>query len=77
MLFRSFFRRVEVAFPIERKVHRDRILRDLNSCLNDTCQTWMLRPDGRYERVARAADKPVNAQMELLGRYAAGAPSAP
>jgi hypothetical protein len=37
----------------------------------------MLRPDGRYERVARAADKPVNAQMELLGRYAAGAPSAP
>ena len=54
---RNFFRRVEVAFPIERKVHRDRILRDLNSCLNDTCQTWMLRPDGRYERVARAADR--------------------
>jgi polyphosphate kinase len=74
---RNFFRRVEVAFPIERKVHRDRILRDLNSCLNDTCQTWMLRPDGRYERVTRAADKPVNAQMELLGRYAAGAPTAP
>ena len=74
---RNFFRRVEVAFPIERKVHRDRILRDLNSCLNDTCQTWMLRPDGRYERVARAAQRAVNAQMELLGRYAAGSPAAP
>jgi hypothetical protein len=37
----------------------------------------MLRPDGRYERVTRAAERPVNAQMELLGRYAAGAPTAP
>jgi polyphosphate kinase len=74
---RNFFRRVEVAFPIERQVHRDRILRDLHSCLNDTCQTWMLRSDGSYERVTRAVDQPVNAQMELLGRYAAGAPTAP
>src|SRR5580700_1544684 len=74
---RNFFRRVEVPFPIERKVHRERILRDLRSCLNDTCQTWLLRPDGRYERMPRAAERPVNAQMELLGRYAAGAPNAP
>jgi polyphosphate kinase len=74
---RNFFRRVEVAFPIEREVHRERMLRDLNSCLNDTCQTWLLRPDGRYERVARAEQRPVNAQMELLSRYAAGAPTAP
>ena len=74
---RNFFRRVEVAFPIEREVHRERMLRDLNSCLNDTCQAWVLRPDGRYERVARAEQRPVNAQMELLSRYAAGAPTAP
>ena len=74
---RNFFRRVEVAFPIERAVHRERMLRDLNSCLNDTCQAWLLRPDGRYERVARAEQRPVNAQMELLSRYAAGAPTAP
>ncbi|HWW78030.1 MAG TPA: polyphosphate kinase 1 [Steroidobacteraceae bacterium] len=74
---RNFFRRVEVAFPIEREVHRERMLRDLNSCLNDTCQAWLLRPDGRYERVARAEQRPVNAQMELLSRYAAGAPTAP
>jgi polyphosphate kinase len=74
---RNFFRRVEVAFPVEREVHRERMLRDLNSCLNDTCQAWLLRPDGRYERVARAEQRPVNAQMELLSRYAAGAPTAP
>lgn len=74
---RNFFRRVEVAFPIEREVHRERMLRDLNSCLSDTCQAWLLRPDGRYERVARAEQRAVNAQMELVARYAAGAPTAP
>jgi polyphosphate kinase len=74
---RNFFRRVEVAFPIERKVHRERILRDLQYCLDDTCQSWRLLPNGRYERIARAAQRPVNAQMELLNRYAAGAPTAP
>jgi len=74
---RNFFRRVEVAFPIQREVHRERILRDLNFCLSDTCQAWVLLPDGRYERIARAAHGAVNSQMELLGRYAAGAPTAP
>jgi polyphosphate kinase len=74
---RNFFRRVEVAFPIEREVHRERILRDLHYSLSDTCQSWQLLPDGRYERIARAAHRPVSSQMELLGRYAAGAPTAP
>jgi polyphosphate kinase len=74
---RNFFRRVEVAFPINREVHRERILRELRFYLSDTCQAWELRPDGRYGRIARAEPKAVNAQMELLGRYAAGAPTAP
>jgi polyphosphate kinase len=74
---RNFFRRVEVAFPIEREVHRERILRDLHYCLSDTCQAWELLPDGRYERIARAAHRPMSSQLELLGRYAAGAPTAP
>ncbi|MGH8208772.1 MAG: polyphosphate kinase 1 [Steroidobacteraceae bacterium] len=74
---RNFFRRVEVAFPVERQVHRERILRDLNFCLDDSCQAWQLLPDGRYERIPRAAQRPVNAQLELLSRYAAGAPIAP
>jgi polyphosphate kinase len=74
---RNFFRRVEVAFPVDRQVHRERILGELHYYLTDTCQAWKLLPDGRYERVTRAAHKPVNAQLELLGRYSAGAPTAP
>src|SRR5690349_6754433 len=69
---RNFFRRVEVAFPIRRNGHAERILRDLDWCLRDNCQAWELRPDGRYERISRGRDRPVNAQAELLGAYAAG-----
>src|SRR6201988_552109 len=64
---RNFFRRVEVAFPILRKGHAAQILRDLDWCLRDNCQAWELRPDGRYERLSRGRERPVNAQAELLG----------
>jgi polyphosphate kinase len=70
---RNFFRRVEVAFPIRRSEHRERILRDLNFSLQDNCQAWLLQPGGLYQRVRRAPqDKPVNSQQELLAAYAAG-----
>jgi polyphosphate kinase len=74
---RNFFRRVEVAFPIQREAHRQRILRDLDFCLSDTCQSWRLLPDGKYERIQRAADRAVSAQVELLAKYAAGAVVSP
>ncbi len=73
---RNFFRRVEVAFPIQREAHRERILRDLEFCLNDTCQAWQLRADGTYERIQRA-ERPVSAQVELLAKYSAGAAVSP
>ncbi|MFZ1905352.1 MAG: polyphosphate kinase 1 [Steroidobacteraceae bacterium] len=69
---RNFFRRVEVAFPISRESHRERILRDVDICLRDNCQAWKLSPDGRYERLSHGHAKVVNAQMELLALYAAG-----
>jgi len=69
---RNFFRRVEVAFPIRRAEHRARILRDLEVCLRDNCQAWLLRPDGSYQRIQRGAERAVNAQAELLATYAAG-----
>jgi polyphosphate kinase len=70
---RNFFRRVEVAFPIRRGDHRERILRDLGIYLKDNCQAWSLQPDGHYERIRRAAgERAVNAQSELLAAYAAG-----
>jgi polyphosphate kinase len=69
---RNFFRRVEVAFPIQRKSHRERILEDLTRYLEDNTQAWVLLADGRYERLSPGAEKPRNAQAELLATYAAG-----
>ncbi|MBS0380423.1 MAG: polyphosphate kinase 1 [Proteobacteria bacterium] len=73
---RNFFRRVEVAFPVRTPRHRERILRDLDLCLSDNCQSWKLLPDGAYERIQRGAAPAVNVQDELLATYAAG-PTAP
>jgi polyphosphate kinase len=70
---RNFFRRVEIAFPIQRDTHRQRILRDLDLCLRDNTQAWELKSDGSYQRVQRKPDeKPVLVQNELLATYAAG-----
>jgi len=69
---RNFFRRVEVAFPIRRREHRERILHDLNVCLKDNCQAWELNPDGHYERIHCGSARACNAQAELLAAYAAG-----
>ncbi|MFL6600601.1 MAG: polyphosphate kinase 1 [Steroidobacteraceae bacterium] len=70
---RNFFRRVEIAFPIQRDTHRERILRDLEFCLRDNTQAWELQSDGSYRRVERRQDeRPVIAQNELLAMYAAG-----
>ncbi|HXW73859.1 MAG TPA: polyphosphate kinase 1 [Steroidobacteraceae bacterium] len=69
---RNFFRRVEVAFPIRRHEHRERILRDLAFCLKDNSQAWQLKPEGRYERIGRGRERPFSAQAELLAVYAAG-----
>ncbi|MGQ0834552.1 MAG: polyphosphate kinase 1 [Gammaproteobacteria bacterium] len=70
---RNFFRRVEVAFPIKREAHRERILHDLDAYLRDDTQAWTLRRDGTYSRETPGGSPPVSAQNELLERYAAGA----
>ncbi len=69
---RNFFRRVEVAFPIRRQDHAQRMLRDLDFCLKDNCQAWKLHPDGRYTRISRGSERALSAQSELLTVYAAG-----
>jgi polyphosphate kinase len=72
---RNFFRRVEVAFPIRRPRHTERLLRDLNFCLSDNCQSWILKPDGRYQRSKPGNERACSAQLELLAVYAAGTPA--
>src|SRR5207244_4006275 len=57
---RNFFRRVEVAFPVRREGHAERILRDLDFCLQDNCQAWKLQPDGRYVRISRGGERAVS-----------------
>jgi polyphosphate kinase len=69
---RNFFRRVEVAFPIQTASHRQRIFEDLTRYLEDNSQAWRLLPDGRYERLSPGGERTRNAQAELLGSYAAG-----
>jgi polyphosphate kinase len=66
---RNFFRRVEIAFNIEDADLKARLLADLDTCLNDNCQAWELRADGRYELLAPAgSEPPVVAQSEMLRR---------
>jgi polyphosphate kinase len=69
---RNFFRRVEVAVPIERAKLRDRIIGDLESWLADNTNAWILQPDGRYERIKSDGEAPYSAQQSLLDRYAEG-----
>jgi len=63
---RNFFRRVEVAFPIEDKTLRNRVIKEaLNNYLADNTQAWELQPDGRYLRVTPGENDPVSAQSLL------------
>ena len=67
---RNFFRRIEVAFPIDRKQHRDRIVEDLETYLADNTQAWVLRDDGTYERLSAGNGPSVTVQGTLLRRHA-------
>ena len=69
---RNFFRRVEVAFPVRRKSHIERVKNDLQLYLDDTAEAWALQSDGSYERVPSPDDaEPISAQSTLLARYSA------
>ena len=67
---RNFFRRIEVAFPIDRKKHRDRIVEDLEAYIADNTHAWMLRSDGTYERLTSDDHPTISVQDVLLRRHA-------
>jgi polyphosphate kinase len=67
---RNFFRRVEVAFPVQRAKLRSRVRADLDMYLRDTVNVWLLGPDGTYRRVVAEAASAVDSQAELLRHYA-------
>jgi polyphosphate kinase len=68
---RNFFRRVEVAFPIEDKQLRARVVKEaLENYLADNTQAWVLRSDGSYERLTPSEAPPHAAQLSLLKELA-------
>jgi polyphosphate kinase len=68
---RNFFRRIEVAFPIEQSNHRDRIIADMELYLADSVCAWQLDGDS-YHRVKNDSSARIDSQAELIG--ALGAP---
>ncbi|MBT8444879.1 MAG: polyphosphate kinase, partial [Gammaproteobacteria bacterium] len=68
---RNFFRRVEVAYPIEDPDIKARLLADLDLFLNDNQQAWELQADGSYKKIAPKVDAdPTCAQSTLLAMFA-------
>jgi polyphosphate kinase len=67
---RNFFRRVEVAFPVERPKLKERIVRDLETWLADNTNAWTLNADGTYTRSVPGSEAPFTAQTALLERHA-------
>ncbi len=68
---RNFFRRVEVAYPIEDPDIKARLLADLELFLNDNQQAWELQSDGSYMKIAPTVDaEPICAQSTLLAMFA-------
>ena len=71
-MVRNLVNRVEVAFPVEEKDLIDRLRDDLDACLRDNCQSWVLQPDGSYLQNQPAPDEERFAsQLVLLERLAA------
>jgi polyphosphate kinase len=67
---RNFFRRVEVAFPIENPELRERVISDLETYLADDSQAWLLDAEGGYHRAEAEGDTPLTSQEILLHRFA-------
>jgi len=68
---RNLFSRVEVAFLIEDKRLRQRIVKEcLNNYVADNTHAWLLRSDGSYVRSSPGSSRPRNAQQRLLDALA-------
>jgi len=65
---RNFFRRVEVAFPVQSLRYKARIIGDLEMYLSDNTQAWILQSNGEYLK-ANADNQPhITAQHEFLSK---------
>ncbi len=71
LMQRNLDRRVEILFPIENPLIRDRIINDILALhLRDNVQTRRLLPDGQYERLTpEAGSAPLSSQSWLLTHW--------
>ncbi|MCC5857379.1 MAG: polyphosphate kinase 1 [Ectothiorhodospiraceae bacterium] len=67
---RNFFRRVEIAFPLENPELRGQVMDDLEAYLSDDCQAWVLDAEGSYRRAESAGAVSASSQAALLERLA-------
>jgi polyphosphate kinase len=69
---RNFFRRIEVAFPVEDGVLRERIIREvLDVSLADNVKARVLQADGRYRHIRSQNGEPLlRSQSEFIKRTA-------
>ena len=67
---RNLFRRVEVAFPIEQKSLKKRVVEELGFYLQDNTQAWDLQSDGSYVRCVPGKEEAFTAQQQLLNKLA-------
>ncbi len=65
---RNFFRRIEVAFPVQSVRYCERIISDLENYLRDNTQAWLLQADGSYIKAYADKQSQVTAQQEFLTR---------
>ncbi|MGE0189569.1 MAG: polyphosphate kinase 1 [Steroidobacteraceae bacterium] len=63
---RNFFRRIEVAFPVQDARYRDRISKDLELYLADNTQAWQLENTGDYVQLTGGDTAKICAQEVLL-----------
>ena len=76
---RNFFRRIELAFPIEDGVLRERIISEiLAGVLADNVKARILTSDGSYRRLAASNGSPSRrSQTEFIGLAVSGERRAP
>ena len=68
---RNFYRRIEVAFPIENPTLRDQIINDvIPSFLHDRVKARELQPNGTYRRLKPEGSEPrATGAMAISGKF--------
>ncbi|MEO6121378.1 MAG: RNA degradosome polyphosphate kinase [Acidimicrobiales bacterium] len=66
MMPRNLDRRIEVLVPVEAPTLQARLQEVLDICLADDVQSWALRPDGSWAKVATTAGVSTHARLQQL-----------